>query len=67
MVGWTGSQYHAWINVWSEEGGWVEGMIYFDGKVWKLMDPTFASSGKQTNSIMKFINDSNNYKEKYFY
>ena len=68
VVGYTSrGEYHAWINVWSEEGGWVEGMIYFDGKVWKLMDPTFASSGKQTNSIMKFINDSNNYKEKYFY
>ncbi len=68
VVGYTSrGEYHAWINVWSEEGGWVEGMIYFDGKVWKLMDPTFASSGKQTNSIMKFINDSSNYKEKYFY
>lgn len=67
VVGWTGSQYHAWINVWSEEGGWVEGIIYFDGKVWKLMDPTFASSGKQSNSIMKFISDSSNYKERYFY
>ena len=63
VVGYTSrGEYHAWINVWSEEG-----MIYFDGKVWKLMDPTFASSGKQTNSIMKFINDSSNYKEKYFY
>ena len=68
VVGYTSrGEYHAWINVWSEEGGWVEGLIYFDGKVWKLMDPTFASSGKQSNSIMQFINNSNNYKEKYFY
>ena len=68
VVGYTSQGvYHAWINVWSEEGGWVEGMIYFDGKIWKLMDPTYASSGKQSNSIMQFINNSANYKEKYFY
>lgn len=68
VVGYTSrGEYHAWINVWSEEGGWVEGIIYFDGKIWKLMDPTFASSGKQSNSIMKFISDSSNYKERYFY
>ena len=68
VVGYTSrGEYHAWINVWSEEGGWVEGMIYFDGKIWKLMDPTFASSGKQSKSIMDFISNSSNYKEKYFY
>ena len=25
--------------------GWVDGIIQFDGKSWKLMDPTFASNG----------------------
>ena len=68
VVGYTSrGEYHAWINVWSEDGGWVEGMIYFDGKVWKLMDPTFASSGKQSKSIMDYISNSANYKEKYLY
>lgn len=68
VVGYTSKgEYHAWINVWSEDGGWVDGMIYFDGKVWKLMDPTFASSGKQSAGIMKYIGDSNNYKAKYLY
>lgn len=68
VVGYTSrGEYHAWINVWSEEGGWVEGMIYFDGKVWKLMDPTFASSGKQTKKTMDYISDSSNYKERFYY
>ena len=68
VVGYTSrGEYHAWINVWSEDGGWVESMIYFDGKVWNLMDPTFASSGKQSKSIMDFINNTTNYKERFVY
>nr|MDE7221411.1 transglutaminase-like domain-containing protein [Oscillospiraceae bacterium] len=67
VVGYTGSQYHAWINVWSEDGGWVDGVIYFDGQIWKLMDPTYASSGKQSASIMKYIGDASNYKARFLY
>ena len=53
VVGYAGTAYHAWINVYSEETGWVNGAIYFDGVSWKLMDPTFASSGKQSKEIME--------------
>lgn len=67
VVGYTGKQYHAWINVWSEDDGWVDGMIYFNGKNWELMDPTFASSGKQSKKIMDYIGDGRNYQEKYLY
>ena len=67
VVGYAGTAYHAWINVWSEETGWVEGVIYFDGTAWQRMDPTFASSGKQSASIMKYIGDGKNYTEKYLY
>lgn len=67
VVGYTGQVYHAWLNVWSEESGWVDGLIYFDGADWKLMDPTFASSGKQSSSIMKYINNTANYTAKYLY
>ena len=42
-------------------------MIFFDGADWKLMDPTFASSGKQSESIMKYINNPKNYSAKYLY
>lgn len=67
VVGYTGDIYHAWINVYTPETGWVDGMIFFDGKKWQLMDPTFASSGKKSDSIMKYIGDGNNYKAKYIY
>jgi len=68
VVGYTSrGEYHAWINVWSEDDGWVQSMIYFDGEDWNLMDPTFASSGKQSKSIMDFINNGTNYKERFVY
>ncbi|WP_312647965.1 transglutaminase domain-containing protein [Aminipila sp.] len=67
VVGYTGNVYHAWINVYTPESGWIDGMIFFDGKKWQLMDPTFASSGKKSESIMKYIGDSSNYTAKYAY
>jgi transglutaminase-like putative cysteine protease len=43
VMGKAGNQQHAWIDVWTDETGWVSGIIRFDGKKWVLMDPTFAS------------------------
>ena len=48
--------------MWSEEDGWLDGVIYFDGRTWKLMDPTFASSSKQSKEIMEYIGNPGNYK-----
>ncbi len=67
IVGYTGSVYHAWINVWSEQEGWIEAKIYFDGKQWKLMDPTFASGSGSSDSILQYIGNGDNYKAKYQY
>lgn len=67
VVGYAGTAYHAWISVWTEETGWVDGVIFFDGKVWQRMDPTFASSNQGSESIMKYIGDGNNYTAKYLY
>ncbi len=67
VVGYAGSAYHAWISVWSEETGWVDGAIYFEGTTWQRMDPTFISSGKGSNSIQKFVGDGSNYNPKYLY
>ncbi|QIB68498.1 transglutaminase domain-containing protein [Aminipila butyrica] len=67
VVGYSGKVYHAWINVYTAETGWVDGMIYFDGKQWQMMDPTFASSGKKSESIMKYIGTASNYSAKYIY
>lgn len=67
VVGYAGTVYHAWINVYTPETGWVEAIIYFDGQNWKLMDPTFASTGKASAEIMDYINNPANYKAKYVY
>ncbi len=67
VVGYTGSLYHAWVNVYIEGQGWVDNIIYFDGYDWKLMDPTFASSGGSDPAIKEYITNSANYKAKYTY
>jgi len=66
VVGYAGDVYHAWISVWTEENGWVDGFIFFDGKVWKRMDPTFASSSGKSEDIMEFI-ENGSYTTKYLY
>lgn len=63
----SGTAYHAWISVWSQETGWVEGAIYFNGSSWQRMDPTFASSSHSSASIMQYIGNGSNYSQKYCY
>ena len=67
VVGYAGTAYHAWISVWTEETGWIDNAIYFDGSTWHRMDPTFASSGKSSASILKFIGDGSHYQETSLY
>lgn len=67
VVGYAGSAYHAWISVWSEHDGWIDGVIFFDGSSWQRMDPTFASSANKSESIMEYIGNGKNYSEKYLY
>ena len=67
VFGYAGSTYHAWISVWTEDSGWVDGVIFFDGIAWKRLDPTFASTANESESIMQYINNNSNYQEKYFY
>lgn len=67
VVGYAGTTYHAWVSVWTQETGWVDGAIYFDGTTWHRMDPTFASSENSSDQIMQFIGNGSNYKVKYLY
>lgn len=66
VVGYAGNIYHAWISVWTSERGWIDGAIFFDGKVWHRMDPTFASSGQRSQETMDFI-ENGSYRVKYLY
>lgn len=66
VVGMTSrGELHAWINTYSEATGWVDGIVYFDGTGWKLMDPTFASQGGETG--MKYSENASNYQVYYYY
>jgi hypothetical protein len=63
VIGYAGEEYHAWINVYSEESGWIEEIIFFDGKNWRLMDPTFASGGASA----EYIDSKVTYSAKFLY
>ena len=65
-VGYSGQAYHAWISVYLQETGWVDGIISFDGKDWTLMDPTLAA-GNDRASVKKYIGDGSHYTVKYTY
>ena len=67
VIGYAGTVYHAWIDVYSETQGWVNAVIFFDGQSWKLMDPTFASTGNQSSQIMQYIGDGKNYSVRFVY
>ena len=66
VVGYAGEVYHAWISVWTEEHGWIDGIIFFDGQVWQRMDPTFAASAGNDPKILDFIQNGT-YTAKYLY
>lgn len=63
-VGYMLEEYHAWISIYIEEHGWINGIIEFDGTEWKLMDPTFASSSRKPHD---FIMETDKYTTKYVY
>ena len=65
VVGYAGAAYHAWINVYSEETGWLDTVIFFDGEIWTLMDPTYAAAG--TTAARRFMGDGTNYRAVYLY
>lgn len=67
VIGYTGNVYHAWLNVYTKETGWIDGIISFDGNKWQLMDPTFASTAKSNKDVVSYITNSSNYTAKYLY
>ena len=67
VVGYAGKEYHAWVSVWTEESGWVDGAIFFDGSTWQRMDPTYISSGKNSAAIQKYVGNGSNYNAMYLY
>ena len=67
VIGYAGDVYHAWINVYSSTEGWIEKAVFFDGKNWSLMDPTFVSTGKRSSDVLKYVGNGDNYSAKFAY
>jgi len=67
IFGYVGEIYHAWINVHSEETGWINGVILFDGENWTLMDPTFESTADNSAALQEFIGDGSSYFVKFLF
>jgi len=65
VMGYQGTVYHAWIDAYSNETGWINSIVRFEGDGWKLMDPTYASTGGEEG--MKIANDPKNYVARFLY
>jgi len=68
VIGYSGKVYHAWINVYTKETGWINGIIQFNGDQWVRMDPTYAANSQKTaSSLAEFVGDGENYNAMYFH
>lgn len=70
VVGYAGDIYHAWISVYVDGSGWIDGYIYFDGNSWNRMDPTFAAGAKDDTDykdLVSYISDGSHYSDMYYY
>lgn len=67
QIGYSGEIKHAWIDVYTEETGWIDKAISFDGTDWTLMDPTFASANEDASEVKDYIGDGSNYTLQYSY
>ncbi|WP_028235343.1 transglutaminase-like domain-containing protein [Pseudobutyrivibrio sp. MD2005] len=65
-IGYAGTEYHAWISVYTKESGWIDKIIQFDGSQWTLMDPTLGSYAS-SSTVKKYLEDDTYYQLKYKY
>jgi transglutaminase-like putative cysteine protease len=65
-IGYAGTEYHAWISVYTKETGWIDKIIQFDGTDWTLMDPTLGSYASNSQ-VKKTLDDTTYYQLKYKY
>jgi transglutaminase-like putative cysteine protease len=67
VIGYAGSAYHAWIEVYSSDSGKVLSAYSFNGRSWERMDPTFDASSKGATDLSAVIGDGNNYQPMFYY
>lgn len=44
ITGYTDLAYHAWVEIYLKDVGWINPRIYFKEKSWKRVDPTYDDS-----------------------
>jgi len=66
VVGYAGSAYHAWIEVYSTETGTVLSYT-FNGNQWVRMDPTFDAAAGGSADLSAVIGDGTNYQPMFYY
>lgn len=49
VTGYVDLGYHAWVEIYIEDIGWIDPEIYFDSDNWSRIDPTFESMGSNYN------------------
>ncbi len=59
-IGYAGDAYHAWISIYIDGMGWLNGIIEIEGSVWTLVDPTFGAN-TDADELKAFIGDGSNY------
>lgn len=73
VVGNDGSAYHVWISVWTEDGEWNEGTIYFDSKTWKYqgtppeVEEELDEEAALEKELNKHMHIEASYLDKYMY
>ncbi len=45
VTGYVEQGYHAWVDVYIQDTGWINPSIYFESDIWKRVDPTFDAMG----------------------
>lgn len=66
-IGYCGDAYHAWIEVYTKDQGWIRREIKFPGNAFVRLDPTFDSAGNGTGDISRIIGDGTNYYPLFYY
>jgi len=45
VTGYVEQGYHAWVEVYIKDTGWINPSVYFESELWGRVDPTFDSMG----------------------
>lgn len=66
VIGYAGSAYHAWMEVYCVETGTVLSYT-FDGNMWVRMDPTFDAAAGGSSDLSAVIGDGTSYQPMFYY